>query len=74
MVQGNLEGIHTDEIVATLNFVDLLSPTLFFHVYLMNKFEEKSKKNPKKVNSKIKDVKKFSKKAYENVLNQLKII
>ncbi len=70
--RGNLEGIHTDEIVAMLNIFDLLAPTLFFHVYLMNKFEEKSKKNPKKVNSKIKKVKKFSKKAYENILNQLK--
>ncbi len=70
--RGNLEGIHTDEIIPILNFIDLLSPTLFFHVYLMNKFEEKSKKNPKKINSKIKDIKKFSKKSYENILNQLR--
>ena len=53
-------GIHTDEIVATLNFL-IYFTYIIFHVYLMNKFEEKFKKIPKS-KFKIKDVKKFSKK------------
>lgn len=69
--RGNLEGIQTDELLPLLSFFDLLSPTLFFHVFMMNRFEEKSKKNPNKINSKIKTIKKLPKKSYQNILVQL---
>jgi len=70
--RGNLEGVYTHEIEPLLGIKDFLSPTLFFHVYLLNKFEEKSKIDPKKANNKISSLKKFTKKAYQNLLNQLR--
>ena len=60
--RGNLEGIHTHELSPLLNIKDLVSPTVFFHVYLLNKLEEKSKKNPEKTKKKLNSVKNFTKK------------
>ena len=70
--RGNLEGIYTHEIAPLLGIKDFISPTLFFHVYLLNKLEEKSKIDPKKTNNKISSLKKFTKKSYQNLLNQLR--
>ena len=70
--RGNLEGIHTHELSPLLNIKDLVSPTVFFHVYLLNKLEEKSKKNPEKTDKKLNSVKNFTKKSYLNLLLQLK--
>jgi len=70
--RGNLEGVYTHEIAPLLGIKDFISPTLFFHVYLLNKLEEKSKIDPKKANNKISSLKKFTKKTYQNLLNQLK--
>jgi len=70
--RGNLEGIYTHQIAPLLSIKDFISPTLFFHIYLLNKFEEKSKIDPKKTNNKISSLKKFTKKSYQNLLNQLR--
>ena len=70
--RGNLEGIHTKEISKLLSIFDLLSPTLFFHIFLLNRFEEKSSANPKTTNRKLITTRKFSKKSYLNLLNQLR--
>jgi len=70
--RGNLEGIHTRDLAPLLNFKDLFSPTVFFHVYLLNKLDEKSKKEPKKTDEKLKKAKSLSKKNYLNLLTQLK--
>lgn len=70
--RGNLEGIKTNEIASLLNIFDLMSPTLFFHIYLLNKYDENSKINPIKINKKINSIKKFTKKSYANILKQLK--
>ena len=70
--RGNLEGIHTHELAPLLNLKDLFSPTVFFHVYLLNKLDEKSKKNPEKTDKKLKSTKNFTKRSYLNLLIQLK--
>ena len=70
--RGNLEGIHTKEISKLLGFFDFLSPTLFFHIFLLNRFEEKSSANPEITNRKLNTARKFSKKSYLNLLNQLR--
>ncbi|MFL2852755.1 MAG: class I SAM-dependent methyltransferase [Candidatus Pelagibacter sp.] len=72
LYRGNLEGVYTHEIAPLLSIKDFLSPTLFFHIYLLNKLEEKSKIDPKKTNNKISALKKFTKKSYHNILKQLK--
>ncbi len=70
--RGNLEGIHTKEISKLLNVFDFFSPTLFFHIFLLNKFEEKSSANPETTDRKLNSARKFSKKSYLNLLNQLR--
>ena len=68
--KGNLEGIKTQDLNNILNFTDKISYNIFFQVYLLNKFEEKSKNSEIKIDSKLK--KKFPKKSYSSLLKQLK--
>jgi len=70
--RGNLEGISTHELSSILNLKDLINPTIFFHVYLLNKIEEKSQKNPNKVTEKIKTSKGLSKNSFRSMLISLK--
>ena len=44
--RGNLEGISTSELSSILNLKEIINPTIFFHVYLLNKIENKAIKNP----------------------------
>jgi len=70
--RGNLEGISTNEIYSVLRIFDFFSPTLFFHIFLLNKFDEKTKIDPNIINKKISTAKKLTKKSYSNILVQLK--
>ena len=70
--RGNLEGISTSDIYSVLSFFDFVSPTLFFHIFLLNKFDEKTKIDPNIINKKISTAKKLTKKSYFNILVQLK--
>ena len=70
--RGNLEGISTSDIYSVLSFFDFVSPTLFFHIFLLNKFDEKTKIDPDIINKKISTAKKLTKKSYSNILVQLK--
>ena len=45
--KGNLEGISTNEISNLLSWYDFFSYTIFFHVFMLNKVETNTKKNPK---------------------------
>ncbi len=43
--KGNLEGIQTDELDKILSIIDKFSYNVFFHVYILNKLEQKQKLN-----------------------------
>ena len=49
-----------------------MSPSVFINVFMMNKLDEKSKLDPQKANNKVKFSKNFSKKAFMNLLLQMK--
>ena len=69
--KGNLEGISTREISNVLNFRDFFSYTIFFHVFLLNRIDNKRIKSPDKLRKESKKLSKFSKKSYVSILNQL---
>ncbi len=68
--KGNLEGIATEDLNKILNIFDKFSFNIFVHVYLLTKFENKYKNQNKKFDLNIK--KKFPKKNFLSMLNQLK--
>jgi ribosomal protein L11 methylase PrmA len=68
--KGNLEGIPTNELNNLLNFFDKFSYNIFINVYLLNKFDNKYKKQDKKIDINFK--KKFPKQNFISLLNQLK--
>jgi len=70
--RGNLEGISTSELSSILNLKEIINPTIFFHVYLLNKIENKAIKNPKKAALKIKKSRGLSKKSFKSMLIGLK--
>ena len=68
--KGNLEGIATEDLNKILNIFDKFSFNIFVHVYLLTKFENKYKNQNKKFDLNVK--KKFPKKNFLSMLNQLK--
>ncbi len=68
--KGNLEGIPTQDLNNLLNFFDKISFNIFLHVYLLNRLDKKYKPQDKKVDLNLK--KKFPKKNFLSMLNQLK--
>ena len=70
--KGNLEGITTSDLYSVLKFKHFFSPTIFFQVFLLNRIEQKAKKNPVLTNKKIKKSKGFSKNAFKFMLSRLK--
>ena len=70
--KGNLEGISTSDINAILSLKDKINPSIFIHVFLMDRIQKKMIKNPNEVFSKIKKKKKISKNTYKSILLQLK--
>ena len=68
--KGNLEGIQTDELDKLLSIFDKISYNIFFHVYLLNKLEQKQK-----LRKSLKPIKKkqfVSKKSLELILKQIR--
>lgn len=68
--KGNLEGILTEDLNNILSWKDKLSYNVFFHVYLLNKFENKYKVQNKKIDLKLK--KNFPKKNFISLLKQMR--
>jgi ribosomal protein L11 methylase PrmA len=70
--KGNLEGISTNEISNLLSWYDFFSYTIFFHVFMLNKVETNTKKNPKTSHQNTKNFKNLKKQSFIAILNQLK--
>ena len=70
--RGNLEGIETSDINSILNFIDKLNPSIFMHVFLMDKIQKKMLRNPDDIFKKVEKKKTISKNTYKSILNQLK--
>ena len=70
--RGNLEGIPTSDLNKILTLKDKFNFSLFFHVYLMARYEKKILVDPKKISKKINKKKTLSKKSYKAMLLQLK--
>lgn len=70
--RGNLEGIPTSDLNKILTLKDKFNFSLFFHVYLMARYEKKILVDPKKISKKINKKKTLSKKSYKSMLIQLK--
>jgi ribosomal protein L11 methylase PrmA len=68
--KGNLEGVYTEDLNNILSFFDKFSYTIFTHVYLMNKFNNKFKKQESEF--KVKNKNKLSKKSFVFLLKQLR--
>ena len=69
--KGNLEGISTSEINNILSWKDYLSYTIFFHVFLLNKIDTKSKISPKITQDKSKNLNRLSKNSFLSILKKL---
>ncbi len=67
LLQSNIDGIPLDLAVNLLPFKSLISPSLFFHLFLHGKFQAKHANDGSKVSKK-----KFSKQALLGMLSNLK--
>ena len=70
--RGNLEGIETSDINSILSLKDKLSPSIFTHVFLMDRIQKKVMRNPDDIYEKIEKKKSISKNTYKAILLQLK--
>ena len=70
--KGNLEGITTSDLNNILSLKDKLNYSLFFHVFLMDRYEKKALLKPKEISQRINKKKALSKKSYKGMLLQLK--
>ena len=70
--KGNLEGITTSDLNNILSLKDKLNYSLFFHVFLMDRYEKKALLKPKEISQRINKKKALSKKSYKGILLQLK--
>ena len=69
--KGNLEGITTKDLNAILNFKDKFSYNIFTQVVLLDYLEQKAQKN-KNINIRKINKKKFPKRSFVAMLNNLK--
>ena len=67
LLQSNIDGIPLDLVVNLLPFKSLISPSLFFHLFLHGKYQAKHANDGSKVSKK-----KFSKQALLGMLSNLK--
>ena len=70
--KGNLEGITTSDLNNILSLKDKLNFSLFFHVFLMDRYEKKALLKPKEISQQVEGKKALSKKSYKGMLLQLK--
>ena len=56
-----MEGIGTSDTNSILNFIDKLNPSIFMHVFLMDRIQKKMVKNPDDIFKKVEKKKQFQK-------------
>jgi ribosomal protein L11 methylase PrmA len=70
--KGNLDGISTSDTNSILSFKDKINPSVFTHVFLLDRLQKKTIENPKETIRKLNKKKNISKETYKYLLLNLK--